>query len=126
MKTPYLIKNSQNQPWLHLDGCFIDYPYGNSEAVHDGMGLSPEEKDSELEKAKLVDSHAELFCTDAGPFLPTGFQYFDGRYNKLATVLHSTENYLWVELEGGRKEDLSRSYYEYHLNAGIYFIPKNN
>jgi hypothetical protein len=124
MKTPYLIKNAAGHYWLPLDGCFIEYPEGDVDAAQDGMGISPVDVEAELMRAKGVDVVATLTCADNGPCLATGFTYFDGRYNQQATVLHATEDCIWAKLEKGTVEEISKRFYDYHMQAGIYYIPR--
>ncbi len=120
MKTPYLIKNSLGQYWLASDGIFTKYPFGDANAAGDCLGIEPMLIGIELQRAMNIDQSAYMICTDSGPCLETGFKYFDGRYNKLATVLCSTEDFIWAELEGGRIEEFSKRFFDHHMQDRVY------
>ena len=125
MKNPYLIKNTQGHYWLATDGAFVHYhPATEREAALD-LGLTLLQVDAELMAAMKVDVVATLTCADTGPCLPKGHRYWDGRYSKFTTVIAATETNIWSELDGGRIEETSKSFYDHHLNAGVYSLPRS-
>lgn len=124
MKNPYIIKNAQGHYWLASDGEFIQYDATDMEAACDGMGLTPMEAPWELLNALLTDPFAVQVCVDAGPCLPRGHRYWDGRYSMWAVVHFATEINLWVKLDGrGGYEEITKRFYDYHMDAGVYSLP---
>lgn len=126
MRNPHVIRNQSGQYWLPSESEFIDYAVEPLEAAKDGLGTEPLGLERELARAALHDRTAVAICTDAGPCLPVGFRYWDGRYGMEATVIAATESSIWIERESGvDDETISKGFYDYHLAAGVYSLIGN-